>query len=58
VNSSYPCLVYKREEHPILAGLPFGRPPCIGGYNRVAAKADAIVPLEAIRYLTRTGASA
>lgn len=57
VNTSFPCLVCKREEHPILADLPFGKPPCIGGYNRVEAKADARVLLEAIRYRTQAEAS-
>ena len=32
VNTPFPCLVHKREEHPILAGLPFGEPPCVGGF--------------------------
>lgn len=53
VNTSFPCLVLKREEHPILADLPFGEPPCIGGYNRVTAKEDARVLLEVIRYRTQ-----
>jgi uncharacterized membrane protein len=57
VNASYPCLVCKREEHPILANLPFDRPPCIGGYNRVEAKEDARILLEVIRYRTRAKAS-
>jgi uncharacterized membrane protein len=58
VNTSYPCLVGKREEHPILAGLPFVEPPCIGGYNRVEAKEDARILLEVIRYRTEAQASA
>ena len=58
VNTSYPCLVVKREEHPILAELPFIKPPCIGGYNRVEAKGDARILLEVIRYRTRAQASA
>jgi uncharacterized membrane protein len=56
VNTPFPCLVCKREEHPILAGLCFDRPPCIGGYNRVEAKADARVLLEVIRYRTQAEA--
>lgn len=57
VNYSFPCLVHKPEEHPILADLPFARPPCIGGYNRVEAKADARVLLEAVRFRTRAEGS-
>jgi uncharacterized membrane protein len=57
VNYSFPCLVSKREEHPILADLPFGEPPCIGGYNRVTAKAEAQVLLEAIRFRTQAEAN-
>lgn len=57
VNYPFPCLVGKRGEHPILADLPFGEPPCIGGYNRVTAKADAQVLLEAIRFRTQAEAS-
>jgi len=57
VNYSYPCLVRKREEHLILSDLPFTEPPCIGGYNRVTAKEDARVLLEAIRYRTQAEAS-
>ena len=58
VNTPYPCLVSKREEHPILAELPFERPPCIGGYNRVEAKEDARILLEVILYRTEAQASA
>ena len=58
VNTPYPCLVSKREEHPILAKLPFERPPCIGGYNRVEAKEHARILLEVIRYRTRAQAFA
>jgi uncharacterized membrane protein len=53
VNTAFPCLVYKREKHPIFEGLPFDEPPCIGGYNRVTAKAEARLLLEVIRYRTR-----
>lgn len=47
VNAPQPCLVEKRVDHPILGGLPFDRPPVIGGYNRVRAKAGAEVVLVA-----------
>jgi hypothetical protein len=57
VNTAFPCLVWKGREHEILDGLPFDSPPCIGGYNRVAARPDAEVLLEVIRYRTSAGAS-
>jgi uncharacterized membrane protein len=57
VNSSYPCLVHKVAEHPILSGLPFDEPPCIGGYNRVYSKEGARLILEVIRYRTRAEVS-
>jgi uncharacterized membrane protein len=53
VNYSFPCVVCKQAEHEILADLPFADPPCIGGYNRVAAKPEAELLLEAVRYRTR-----
>ncbi len=57
VNYSYPCLVWKQADHEILADLPFTDPPCIGGYNRVTAKEEAEVLLQAIRYRTRAEGS-
>ena len=53
MNYSFPCLACKRADHPILDDLPFHEPPCIGGYNRVAAKPGTEVLLEAVRYRTR-----
>ena len=47
VNAPQPCFVEKRTDHPILEGLPLERPPTIGGYNRVRAKAGAEVLLSA-----------
>ena len=47
VNCGQPCIVEKLRDHPILAGLPFDRPPTIGGYNRVTAKPDATTVLAA-----------
>ncbi len=41
VNSPDPCLMEVLASHEIIAGLPFNRPPAIGGYNRVAAKPDS-----------------
>ncbi|MBN2583318.1 MAG: hypothetical protein JXL80_09625 [Planctomycetes bacterium] len=47
VNSAQPCLVEKLCDHPIVAGLPLDRPPGVGGYNRVTAKAGATTILAA-----------
>jgi uncharacterized membrane protein len=57
VNYSYPCVVWKRAEHAILADLPFAEPPCIGGFNRITAKPEAEVLLQAVRYSTQAGES-
>lgn len=46
-NSAQPCLVEKLCDHPIVDGLPFDRPPGIGGYNRVRAKPGATTVLAA-----------
>ncbi|GAB4150285.1 MAG: hypothetical protein Tsb009_25030 [Planctomycetaceae bacterium] len=47
-NCDHPVLIRRRCEHPILADLPWeSRPPLIGGFNRVTAKSDATVLLEA-----------
>ncbi len=48
VNSDRPVVVVPVGDHPTLAGLPWdSRPPVIGGYNRVQAKTNANVVLEA-----------
>jgi len=41
VNSAQPGLIEKVADHPIVDGLPWERPPCVGGYNRFTAKPDA-----------------
>ena len=41
VNSSEPVIVQQVCRHPIVDGLPFDRPPCVGGYNRFTAKPGA-----------------
>ena len=43
-------LVRARADHPIAAGLPFDRPPSIGGYNEFEAAPDATVALRGERY--------
>jgi hypothetical protein len=54
VNCPYPCLALPSAArgHPILAGLPWERPPGLGGYNRVALKPGAELLLEAVRFRT------
>ena len=37
-NCAQPCLVEKAAEHPVLEGLPWDRPPGIGGYNAITAR--------------------
>lgn len=49
-NSAQPCLVRQVAQHPILADLPWQRPPSIGGYNALAVKAGAQVLLSAVRF--------
>jgi uncharacterized membrane protein len=41
-------------DHPILRGLPWHeRPPLIGGYNRVSARAEALTLLDVVTYRPR-----
>jgi hypothetical protein len=49
-NSAQPCLINKKVDHPILAGLPWDRPPGIGGYNAIAPKSGATTLLTAVRF--------
>lgn len=51
VNAPQLCLAERRTDHPILDGLPWERPPGIGGYNRVRPRAGAQVLLAA-RHVT------
>ena len=54
MNCDQPVLVRRIAEHPALDGLPWNsRPPVIGGFNRVVAKPDATVLLEAQRFTAR-----
>ena len=56
-NFAQPCLVEKLCEHEILAGLPWERPPGIGGINAVTAKAGAETLLAAVSFsVVRSGA--
>lgn len=47
-NCDQPVLVRRVKDHPLTEGLPWqDRPPVIGGFNQVQAKANAEVILEA-----------
>jgi Putative glutamine amidotransferase len=46
MNNSWPCVVVRDIDHPIVAGLPFDEDaPVVGGFNRVRAKAHAVTVL-------------
>ena len=55
VNSSDPVVLQKMLDHPIVCGLPFGSPPCVGGYNRFTAKRGAEVVLLGRHLLVKAG---
>jgi hypothetical protein len=61
VNCPQPCMVElaapadETAAHPILAGLPWDRPPGIGGFNRVVAKASATMLLVARPFAVQAG---
>lgn len=59
VNCDRPLLVAQVGNHPAVDGLPWNvRPPVIGGYNRVRAKPEADVVLEARRFTATRGGDA
>ncbi|MDO4575243.1 MAG: glutamine amidotransferase [Planctomycetia bacterium] len=52
-NYPQPVLVVPapgKENHPVLAGLPWNTPPGVGGFNAFQPKPDAEVLLEAVRF--------
>lgn len=54
MNCDQPVLVRRVADHSLLAGFPWdSRPPVIGGFNRVIAKPDSTVLLEAQRFAAR-----
>ena len=55
-NSAQPCLVEQVADHPLLADLPWDRPPGIGGYNLVHPKPGTETLLRAVRFAVRRGA--
>lgn len=47
-NFAQPVMVCPKCSHPILDGLPWNRPPFVGGFNQFKAKRDSETLLEAI----------
>lgn len=54
-NAAQPCLVRKAADHPILAGLPWDRPPGIGGFNALRPRAGATTLLESVSFRVALG---
>jgi len=54
-NADQPCLVRQAAEHPILEGLPWDRPPGIGGFNAIRPRPDASTLLESVMIGVRHG---
>lgn len=58
VHLDSPCFAEPTEAHPVTDRFPwFARPPLVGGYNRLRAKADGNVVLSASLYDVVIGAS-
>jgi uncharacterized membrane protein len=53
-NAAQPCLIEKAAEHPILAGLPWDRPPGIGGYNAFTPKPNSLTLLRCVPFCVRS----
>lgn len=55
-NCWQPCLIRKMADHPILEGLPWDRPPGIGGFNAIAPKPNSQTLLNSVQFSAhRTG---
>jgi hypothetical protein len=53
VNCAQPCLIRPSADHPILAGLPWDRPPGIGGFNAFQARPGAETILHCVQFQVR-----
>jgi uncharacterized membrane protein len=49
-NAFQPCLMNKKEDHPIVDGLPWSKPAGIGGYNIITPKPEATMLLTSVRF--------
>jgi len=49
-NCAQPCLVKALASHPITDGLPWERPPTIGGFNAFRPKPDATTLLACVQF--------
>ncbi len=49
-NFAQPLMVHRRRNHPMLNGLPWDKPPFIGGFNAFKAKPGTETLLEAVRF--------
>ena len=57
-NCPQTCVVWQAADHPLLAGLPWDRPPSIGGFNALEPKPGAAGLLSAREFeVRRTGDS-
>ena len=52
-NCAQPCLIRQVAAHPILEGLPWDRPPGIGGFNAFTARPAAQTLLTAVQFEVR-----
>jgi len=52
-NCAQPCLVEPVARHAITDGLPWDRPPAIGGFNAFEPKPDATTVLECVQFSVR-----
>jgi hypothetical protein len=49
-NWAQPCLIQQKMAHPIVDGLPWDRPPGIGGFNEIQPKPTAQTVLTAVTF--------
>jgi uncharacterized membrane protein len=57
-NCPQSCVVWQAADHPLLAGLPWDRPPSIGGFNAIAPKPGAATLLVAREFDVRRAGDA
>ena len=55
INTSHPCLVMKRSDHPICEGLALTPSPVVCGFNAVDTKPEAAQVLSVERYAAGAG---